>query len=42
MLIGVVTLKVLGLQADPVTGRLKEWAVLLTDLLQILPISATR
>jgi len=29
VLIGVTTLEVLGLQVDPVTGRLKEWTILL-------------
>jgi len=29
VLIGVTTLETLGLQVDPVTGRLKEWTVLL-------------
>ena len=29
VLIGVTTLEVLGLQADPVTGRLREWTILL-------------
>ena len=29
VLIGVTTLEVLGLQVDPLTGRLKEWPLLL-------------
>lgn len=29
VLIGVTALEVLGLQVDPVTGRLREWALLL-------------
>jgi len=29
VLIGVTALEVLGLQVDPVTGRLKEWTILL-------------
>ncbi|MBC7091093.1 MAG: aspartyl protease family protein [Nitrososphaeria archaeon] len=29
VLIGVTTLEVLGLQVDPVTGKLKEWTLLL-------------
>ncbi len=29
VLIGVTTLEVLGLQVDPITGRLKEWTLLL-------------
>jgi len=29
VLIGITTLEVLGLQVDPVTGRLKEWTILL-------------
>ena len=29
VLIGVTTLEVLGLQVDPVTGKLKEWTILL-------------
>ena len=29
VLIGVTTLEVLGLQVDPVTGKLREWTVLL-------------
>ncbi|ADM27366.1 conserved hypothetical protein [Ignisphaera aggregans DSM 17230] len=29
VLIGVTVLEVLGLQVDPVTGRLKEWTILL-------------
>jgi len=29
VLIGVTTLEVLGLQVDPVTGRLREWTILL-------------
>jgi len=29
VLIGVTALEVLGLQVDPVTGRLKEWPILL-------------
>jgi len=29
VLIGVTTLEVLGLQVDPITGRLKEWTILL-------------
>jgi len=29
VLIGVTTLEVLGLQVDPITGKLKEWTILL-------------
>lgn len=29
VLIGVTTLEVLGLQVDPVTGKLREWTILL-------------
>ena len=29
VLIGVTALEILGLQVDPVTGRLKEWTILL-------------
>jgi aspartyl protease family protein len=29
VLIGVTTLEILGLQVDPVTGKLKEWTILL-------------
>jgi predicted aspartyl protease len=29
VLIGVTALEVLGLQVDPLTGRLKEWTALL-------------
>jgi len=29
VLIGVTTLEVLGLQVDPITGKLKEWTLLL-------------
>lgn len=29
LLIGVTTLKILGLQVDPITGKLKEWTLLL-------------
>jgi len=29
VLIGVTTLEVLGLQVDPITGKLKEWPILL-------------
>lgn len=29
LLIGVTALEILGLQVDPVTGRLKEWVALL-------------
>ena len=29
VLIGVTTLEVLGLQVDPITGRLREWTILL-------------
>jgi len=28
-IIGVTTLEVLGLQIDPITGKLKEWTILL-------------
>ncbi|MEZ0318763.1 MAG: aspartyl protease family protein [Pyrobaculum sp.] len=35
VLIGVTTLEVLGLQVDPVTGKLKEWTILLYDLLTL-------
>ncbi len=29
VLIGITTLEVLGLQIDPMTGKLKEWTLLL-------------
>jgi len=29
VLVSVTTLEVLGLQVDPITGRSKEWAILL-------------
>ncbi|MEM0452903.1 MAG: aspartyl protease family protein [Nitrososphaerota archaeon] len=29
LLIGVTTLEILGLQVDPITGKLKEWTLLL-------------
>lgn len=29
VLIGVTTLEILGLQVDPITGRLREWTILL-------------
>lgn len=29
VLVGVTTLEVLGLQVDPITGKLKEWTILL-------------
>ena len=29
VLIGVTTLEILGLQVDPITGKLKEWTILL-------------
>jgi len=29
VLIGITTLEVLGLQVDPITGKLKEWTILL-------------
>ena len=32
VLIGVTTLEILGLQVDPVTGRLKEWQYYSTRL----------
>jgi len=32
VLVGVTALEVLGLQVDPVTGKLKEWTILLYSL----------
>jgi len=32
VLVGVTALEVLGLQVDPVTGRLREWTILLYSL----------
>lgn len=34
VLIGVTTLEILGLQVDPLTGRLKEWTALLYASMQ--------
>ena len=33
VLIGVIAMEILGLQVDPITGRLKEWTILLHQAL---------
>ncbi len=37
VLIGVTTLEVLGLQVDPLTGKLKEWTILLYPMYSTTP-----